>query len=280
MRIATVSSAGSVLTVTVAADGTARVIQAGDAGTLLGDPGWRARADAATDAIDLDAVALLPVIPRPEKIICVGLNYRMHIEEMGRAIPTHPTLFAKFWRSLIGPYDPIELPGDSENVDYEAELAVIVGRPVRHATVEEAASAIAGYSVLNDVTARDWQRRTEQWLQGKSWERTTPLGPWMVTADELDPEGRARPDVAIRCELNDQLVQDARTSDLVFSPAALVAYASTVITLVPGDVIATGTPGGVGAARTPPRFLGPDDVVRTTVEGIGSCTNRCQDVTA
>ena len=156
---------------------------------------------------------------------------------------------------------------------------MIVGRPVRHATLEEAAAAIAGYSVLNDVTARDWQRRTEQWLQGKTWERTTPLGPWLVTADELDPEGLGRPDVSVRCEVNDEVVQDARTSDLVFSPADLVAYASTVITLVPGDVIATGTPGGVGAARTPPRFLGPGDVVRTSIEGIGSCTNPCQAVT-
>jgi acylpyruvate hydrolase len=279
MRFATVSSAGSTLTVVVDADGSARVVQPGDVATLLEEPDWRERADAATVGIDLDAVTLLPVIPRPEKIICIGLNYRSHIEEMGREAPTHPTLFAKYWRSLIGPNDPIELPAASEKVDYEAELAVIVGRTVRHATVEDAAAAIAGYSVLNDVTARDWQRRTEQWLQGKTWERTTPLGPWLVTADELDPAGLGRPDVSVRCEVNDDVVQDARTSDLVFSPADLVAYASTVITLVPGDVIATGTPGGVGAARTPPRFLGPGDVVRTSIEGIGSCTNPCQAVT-
>ena len=280
MRIATVSSEGSTLTVVVDVDGTARVVQPGDVATLLQEPDWINRCGAATAVVDLAAVTMLPVIPRPEKVICVGLNYRTHIAEMGHEPPTHPTLFAKYWRSLIGANDPIELPAASEKVDYEVELAVIVGRPVRNATVDEAAAAIAGYSVLNDVTARDWQRRTEQWLQGKTWEHTTPLGPWLVSADELDPEGRGRPDLVVRCEVNGEVVQEARTSDLVFSPAELVAYASTVITLVPGDVIATGTPGGVGAARTPPRFLQPGDVVRTTVDGIGSCENRCESVTA
>ena len=279
MRIATVSSEGSPLTVAIAADGVARVVQPGDVGDLLGEPDWLDRCESSTAELDLAGVTLLPVIPRPEKIICVGLNYRSHILEMGREPPEHPTLFAKYWRSLIGAHDPIELPSASEKVDYEAELAVVIGRAVRNATVVEAAGAIAGYSVLNDVTARDWQRRTEQWLQGKTWERTTPLGPWLVSADEIDPEGRGRPDVAVSCELNGEVVQQARTADLVFSPADLVAYASTLITLVPGDVIATGTPGGVGAARTPPRFLQRGDVVRTTVERIGSCENRCQSIT-
>ncbi len=280
MRIATVSSEGSMMTVVIDVDGGARVVQSGDVATLLREPDWIDRCAAATAEVGLAAVTVLPVVPRPEKVICVGLNYRSHIVEMGREPPAHPTLFAKYWRSLIGANDPIELPAASEKVDYEAELAVIVGRAVRNATVDEAAAAIAGYSVLNDVTARDWQRRTEQWLQGKTWEHTTPLGPWLVSADELDPDGRGRPDLVVRCELNGEVVQEARTSDLVFSPADLVAYASTVITLVPGDVIATGTPGGVGAARTPPRFLQPGDIVRTTVDGIGSCENRCEAVTA
>jgi acylpyruvate hydrolase len=204
------------------------------------------------------------------------LNYRSHILEMGHEPPEFPTLFAKYSRSLIGAYDPIALPAASEKMDYEVELAVIVGREVRNASVDRAAAAIAGYSVLNDVTARDWQRRTQQWLQGKTWEHTTPLGPWLVSADEVDPDGRGRPDVTVRCEVNGEVVQQARTSDLVFTPADLVAYASTVITLAPGDVIATGTPGGVGAARNPPRFLQPGDVVRTTIDGIGSCENRCE----
>lgn len=279
MRIATVSSEGTTVTVALAADGSTTVVQPGDVTSLLGESDWIDRCEAATGPFEWAGATFLPVVPRPEKIICVGLNYRSHITEMGRAAPTHPTLFAKYWRSLVGANDPIELPAASEKVDYEVELAVVVGRAVRNATLDEAAAAIAGYTVLNDVTARDWQRRTEQWLQGKTWEHTTPLGPWLVSADEVDPDRQGRPDLVVRCELNGEIVQEARTSDLVFSPADLVAYASTLITLVPGDVIATGTPGGVGAARTPPRFLQHGDVVRTTVEGIGFCENRCQSVT-
>jgi acylpyruvate hydrolase len=157
-------------------------------------------------------------------------------------------------------------------MDWEAELAVIIGAETRNADTEQGAAAIAGYTVLNDVTARDWQYRTPQWLQGKTFEATTPIGPWLVTADDPAVTG-ARLDLA--CELDGELMQKANTADLVFRPAALVAYLSTIITLAPGDVIATGTPGGVGHARTPARYLGDGTVLVTRIEGIGECRNVC-----
>jgi len=276
VRLATISVDGRSLAVCDNGNGRARALPAPDVGALLRAEDWRAICVEAENEVDLTAAEFLPVVPQPEKIICVGLNYRGHIVEMGRDLPTHPTLFAKFSRAFIGANAPIILPRESDRMDWEAELAIVVGREVRHASPEEAAGAIAGYSVLNDVTARDWQRRTEQWLQGKTWEATTPLGPWLVTADEVDPEGAGRPDLAVRCEVDGEIVQQANTSDLVFGPAELVAYISTIITLVPGDVIASGTPDGVGAARTPPRFLRPGNVVTTTIDGIGRCHNRCE----
>jgi acylpyruvate hydrolase len=217
-----------------------------------------------------DAVDLAPVVPRPRKIFCVGLNYRAHILEMGREIPTAPTLFAKFDRALIGPVDDIVLPKESEQVDWEVELTLVIGRSVRRASADEAAEAIAGYTVGNDVSMRDWQWRTPEWLQGKTFESSTPIGPELVTTDELSVEN-----LEVLCEVDGEVMQRSRTSELVFSPADLVAYASTIITLDPGDVIMTGTPGGVGGARKPPIFLKAGSEVRTTIEGIGSLVNRC-----
>jgi acylpyruvate hydrolase len=215
-------------------------------------------------------------VPKPPKIICLGLNYRAHIREMGRELPSHPTLFAKFAPALIGSHDAIVIPAASEQLDWEAELAVVIGRRVRHADRTAASAAIAGYTIMNDVTARDWQHRTTQWLQGKTFESTTPLGPVLVTTDEVGD----RPDLRIRCWINDELMQDARTGDLVFDPPTVVRYVSEIVTLEPGDVIATGTPGGVGVARTPARFLRPGDVVRTSIEGIGELENVCAGETA
>jgi acylpyruvate hydrolase len=239
---------------------------------LLRQPDWRSRAETAEGPrASLAAARFAPLIPQPEKIVCVGLNYRKHILEMGRELPAHPTIFAKFACALVGAGEEIHLPEVSEQMDWEAELAVVVGKPLRRATELEASAAIAGFTILNDVTARDWQYRTSQWLQGKSFEFSTPLGPIMVTDDEFaGTSGR------ISCEVNGQRVQDADISDLVFGPARLLAYISQIFGLVPGDIIATGTPGGVGHARTPPCYLEDSDVLVTSIEGIGTCQNLCK----
>ena len=210
-------------------------------------------------------------MPRPGKVLCVGLNYRSHILEMGRDLPEHPTLFATFAEALIGAGDDIALPPESDAVDWEAELAVVIGSPVRRADDEQAAAAIAGFTVMNDVSMRDWQFRTKEWLQGKTFEGTTPLGPVLVTPDELP--GGVRPALPMTATLDGETVQKADTSDLVFDPVALVRYASTILTLQPGDVIATGTPGGVGHARTPPRYLTDGAVLVTEIAGIGRLRN-------
>jgi len=243
-----------------------------DVGTLLAEVGVDGAA--AADSVAEHALTnadLAPVVPRPSKIFCLGLNYASHIRETGREIPEFPTLFAKFPDALVGPRDPIVLPPESDRCDWEVELALVIGRSVRRAGLDEARAAIAGYTICNDVTMRDWQQRTLEWLQGKTWERSTPLGPALVTPDELD----ANVDLALRCEVDGEVVQDGRTSDLVFGPAECVAYISTIVTLQPGDVISTGTPAGIGDARTPPVYLRPGQVVRTTIEGLGEMVNAC-----
>ena len=185
MRLATIRTATSTAAVRVVGE-EAIEIGALDVGTLLVDPGWRARAEAASGhRHEVSALDVAPLIPRPEKIICVGLNYKNHILEMGRELPEHPTLFAKFPSALIGARDDIVLPRVSSQVDWEVELAVVIGAPARHVSIDEAPRSIAGYSVLNDVSVRDWQNRTLQWLQGKTFESSTPLGPELVTLDEL-----------------------------------------------------------------------------------------------
>ncbi|GAA2816840.1 fumarylacetoacetate hydrolase family protein [Kribbella solani] len=242
-----------------------------DVGELLTRADWPTYAAETAGAAHPLSVGLAPLVPRPGKILCVGLNYRTHILEMGRDLPAHPTLFAKFAEALIGPYDPVELAPESSCVDWEAELAVVIGRTVRRATEAQAAAAIAGFTVLNDVTMRDWQFRTKEWLQGKTFEATTPLGPVLVTPDELP--GGVRPELPISCTVNDELMQKADTADLLFTPTDLVRYASTILTLRPGDVIATGTPSGVGHARTPARYLADGDVLSTEITGIGHLEN-------
>jgi len=272
MRLATVRRESRTSAVRV--DGEIATIISGvdDVGQLLMDPEWPRRAEEARGAdYRTSELDFAPLIPRPDKIVCVGLNYRPHILEMGRELPQWPALFAKFSGALIGAGDAINLPMASTQVDWEAELAVIIGTSVRDANPEQAASAIAGYSVINDVSVRDWQNRTSQWLQGKTFEGTAPLGPVLATSDEVGTAGRR-----ITCEVDGQLMQDASTAELVFDPITLVAYISAVITLLPGDVIATGTPGGVGHARKPPQYLQDGSTVVTAIEGIGECRNVCR----
>ena len=240
-----------------------------DVGELLSREDWReiaAAADGPQHAwAELD---LAPLVPSPGKVVCVGLNYRTHILEMGRDLPEYPTLFAKFADTLTGPNDDIEAPEEDEQLDWEAELTIVIGAEVRHAEETSAAAAIAGFTVANDVSMRSFQFRTKEWLQGKMWERSTPLGPVLVTGDEWKPSGR------IWTTVNGEKMQEAATDDLVHGPAALVAYISTITTLRPGDIILTGTPGGVGHARKPPRYLQAGDVVEVGIEGIGELRNR------
>jgi acylpyruvate hydrolase len=247
------------------------VLPFADVGDLLasGDD-WPSRAGADGPRRPLEGSDLAPVVPRPSKVFCVGLNYLRHAQEAGREVPSHPTLFAKFAEALTGPYDDITLPAASESVDWEAELVVVIGQSIRNASEEVAGGAIAGFSVGNDVSMRDWQRRTSQWLQGKTWEASSPVGPALVTADEL---GAVRPDLAISCLVDGQPMQEGRTADLLFDPVDVVAYASTIITLRPGDLIFTGTPDGVGMARNPPVFLADGQVMTTRIDGLGELVN-------
>lgn len=247
-------------------------IEAADVGALLTHTDWRFRAEEADGhRHQLSAADFAPVIPKPEKVLCIGLNYRTHIAEMGRDLPSYPTVFTKFARALVGAHDEVVLPDESDQVDWEAELAVIIGTNVRRATRRQAQSAIAGYAVLNDVTMRDWQNHTSQWVPGKSWEASSPFGPYLVTADDPDAPGAG---TTLSCQVDGDRVQEASVMDLVFDPVALICYLSTFVTLVPGDVIATGTPAGVGHACEPPRYLQPGQTLVTHITGMGECRNR------
>ena len=243
-----------------------------DVGELLatGDPGAVA-ATVGAAAVPASEADFAPVVITPSKVICVGLNYRTHIAETGRELPEYPTLFAKFAQTLMGPNDDLVLPAVSEKVDWEVELAVVIGRAVYRASTSEALAAIGGYAASNDVTMRDWQRRTLQWQAGKMFEHSTPVGPYLVTPEEVDHAA----DLEIRCEVDGTVMQLARTSDLLFTPADIVAYASQTITLLPGDLLLTGTTGGVGDARKPPVYLQPGQLLRSYVQGVGECVNRC-----
>jgi acylpyruvate hydrolase len=272
MRFATIRTSAGVTTA-ARLDGDALIpLNAEDVGALLasGDPN-AVRERAGADPVPSPEADFAPVVTNPSKIICVGLNYRTHIQETGRELPEYPTLFAKFAQTLMGPGDDLVLPSVSQKVDWEVELAVVIGKPTYRASTGEALANIAGYAASNDVSMRDWQRRTLQWQAGKMFERSTPVGPYLVTPDEVDHAG----DLEIRCQVDDDVMQQARTSDLVFSPAEIIAYVSQTITLDPGDLILTGTTGGVGDARKPPVYLKPGQVLRSYIEGVGECVNRC-----
>jgi acylpyruvate hydrolase len=244
-----------------------------DVGVLLNAPNWFDQAEHATGASrDLGSIPptdWAPVVPRPSKVVCVGLNYANHSREMGRELPEFPTLFAKYPEALIGAFDEIRVPSYAgHELDWEAELAVVIGKPARRLDEVEAEGAIAGYAVINDVTMRDFQYRTPEWFQGKTFEDSTPFGPYLTTADDYVFGGE------IRAEVDGTMMQSSRTDDLVFSASQLVSYISQIVTLNPGDVIATGTPGGVGHARKPPIYLTDGSVLTTHVEGLGTLTNR------
>lgn len=224
--------------------------------------------------LDIRAEDLLAPIARPRKIICVGQNYLDHVEEAGRNTgPAHPDLFAKWDNSLVGPYDNVLLPPESDQVDYEAELAVVVGQRCRRVAIEDVGDVVFGYTAANDGSVRDFQFHTTQRTAGKAWDGLTPIGPVVVPAAHL---GGVHPDLALTGLLNGEVYQDDRTSSLMFGIPELVAYITTFMTLEPGDIILTGTPSGVGAARKPPVYLRPGDTYEVRIEGIGSLRNECR----
>ncbi|MFF2727447.1 fumarylacetoacetate hydrolase family protein [Streptomyces sp. NPDC058008] len=271
MKLATIRTAHG--TRAVRLDGEVLVdLGYADLGELFAEADWRDRAATASGTAYPAAEAdFAPVVPRPSKVVCVGHNYTGHIKEMGRDLPDHPTLFPKFAETLLGANDDIVRPAETEAFDWEVELAVVIGAQVRRADDEQAAGAIAGFTVMNDASLRDWQFRTVEWTQGKIWEATTPVGPYVVTPDEV---GGVRPALEVRTLVDGRVMQRDDTSTLLFDPVFLVRYISTAITLNPGDIIATGTPAGVGNARDPKVFLLPGQRVTTEISGIGACSNR------
>jgi 2-keto-4-pentenoate hydratase/2-oxohepta-3-ene-1,7-dioic acid hydratase in catechol pathway len=218
------------------------------------------------EEIPLSEVQLLPPIPNPDKIICVGLNYRSHAAEAGVEAPEVPTFFAKFRNALVPSGSEVPLPAASEKVDYEAEVAFVIGRPARDVREEDALDYIAGYTLLNDLSARDLQFATPQWMPGKVFDGSAPCGPALVTPDEAGP-----PDaIEIELRLNGELMQSASTSDLIHSIPALVAHLSTLMTLEPGDIVSTGTPAGVGSVRQPRVWLKPGDEIEINSPSLGT----------
>jgi 2-keto-4-pentenoate hydratase/2-oxohepta-3-ene-1,7-dioic acid hydratase in catechol pathway len=220
--------------------------------------------------IPVESLQLSAPVPRPGKIICVGLNYRDHAEETGKPIPEEPVLFGKFANSVVAHGADVPIPEAAREVDWEAELGVVIGRRARNVSASDALAYVAGYTCVNDLSARDLQRRGGQWTRGKAIDGFLPMGPHLVTADEVtNPQ-----DLRITCSVNGGLVQDSNTAEMVFGVAELISIVSQTITLEPGDCMATGTPPGVGMAMSPPRFLRPGDVVVVEIEGIGRLETR------
>jgi acylpyruvate hydrolase len=223
----------------------------------------------AAAVLDRSSVKLAAPIPRPGKIICIGLNYRDHAAESNAELPAFPTVFAKYSSCIIGPGASIVIPRVTSQVDYEGELAVVIGRRARDVAEADALDYVAGYAPFNDVSARDYQMRTSQWTIGKTFDTFGPIGPALVTADEI-PDPHA---LDIRVSIGDDVLQSSNTKHLIFTIPQLIAYLTSVMTLEPGDVIATGTPAGVGAARKPQRWLVPGDLVRVEISGLGALEN-------
>lgn len=238
---------------------------------LLEQDGIMAAGKVAASAplLPMDGISLLPVIPDPSKIFCVGLNYQEHREETNNPAVENPTIFVRFANSLNAHGAPIDYPAETTKLDFEAELAVVIGKRGRRISRAAAYDHVAGYACANDVSVRDWQRHTSQMTPGKNWPTTGPLGPWLVTRDEVGELASLR----IACHLNGETVQDAVLGDMIFDVPHLISYLSTFTELVPGDVIFTGTPGGVGARREPPLFMKPGDKVEIEIEKVGLLVN-------
>lgn len=262
--VATIERAGERF---VIKDSKGRAIR--DVGELLRTTGWRSLAESASAKADTHWSVLRPIL-EPGATVCVGLNYKKHVLEMGRQLPTVPTLFSKLPRALTDPEATIPLPAASAMMDYEGELVIVIGDGGRDIPMPNAWEAVAGFTLLNDVTARDFQKRSLQWFAGKSWERSTPVGPVFVTVDELSNFG----DREISTRVNGEERQRSPISDLIFDVPTLVSDLSQVVHLQPGDMIATGTPGGVGDAMKPPSYLKSGDVVEISFDGIGTLRNR------
>jgi 2-keto-4-pentenoate hydratase/2-oxohepta-3-ene-1,7-dioic acid hydratase in catechol pathway len=274
MKLATFDTGEGLRTGAVVGDGIVDLTVAGLPSRmidLIADwPRAEAKARAAVDAtgpqVKLSQVHLHAPVPDPQKILAIGLNYADHIAESGQAKPDKQIWFSKLPNAVNGPYDPIELPKASSAIDYEAELVVVIGKRCRHVSKADAASVVFGYAAGNDVSVRDWQFHTAQWIVGKSFDTHAPIGPWIVTSDEIgDPHT-----LGIRALVNGALRQNSNTSNLVFNVYDQIAYLSEAMTLMPGDMIFTGTPGGVGMAMKPPSFLKDGDVVRIEIDRIGA----------
>ncbi len=240
-----------------------RAVLAAEASQQLAD-------DASGESIDVASIEYLPTIPNPDKIICIGINYRPHLEEMGRSPPDHPVIFVRFAGGQVGHEQPIVKSRATEQYDFEGELGVVIGRPARYVSRDAAFEYIAGYTCFMDGTARDWQKHTTQFTPGKNFQRSGAMGPTLVSRDEV-------PDVAnlaLQTRVNGVVMQEGRVSELIFDIPYLIEYLSTFTELLPGDVIATGTPGGVGAARTPPIWLADGDEVAVDIAGVGVLVNR------
>lgn len=224
--------------------------------------------------LDPAAIAFLPPLMRPGKIICLGMNYHDHVQEFKRLAPARPELFARFATTLTGHLKPIIKPLASDQLDYEGEMAAVIGRPGRHISRERALEHVAAYSIFNEASVRDFQMRGLQWTPGKNFDATGAFGPWLVSADELPPGGRG---LQIGTRLNGQVMQAANTEDMIFDLPGQIAYISEIMTLLPGDVLVTGTPGGVGFGRDPKVFLRPGDICEIEIEGIGILRNPVEE---
>jgi acylpyruvate hydrolase len=269
MRLASVFHKGRPVIVAVHGDDHVLVADNDELGPHTDFPALLASAEQADVVLDAAELQWRPVVPRPERVICLGLNYHAHVEETGRDLPTYPVFFTKWASTLSAAGAPVALPPESKKVDYEAELAVIIGRGGRRISRENALDHVAGYSVANDITMRDFQHRTHQWLQGKAWDASTPVGPYLVTPDEVPDVGA----IDLRLELNGEEMQHSDTSLLIFDVPEIIARASEFTALAPGDILLTGTPGGVGARREPPVFLAPGDLLRVEIAGVGVLEN-------